>query len=259
MFQRSLLTDTDIGPLADGVLTTLEDVGVLCQNEEILKALEAAGARVDRPSERACFPRGMVNEFVDSFRKDAPQEDNSGHARFTAPYLPRLGMQLAQFFHDYEKGERRRGSKADFITLIKLGDTLHPDGGVGHCLLLTDVPPLLEPLEAAMLLAEYAHRPQGAFAWNVRQVDYLIEMGGILGIEDWFTWGAICFAHPLRFDRDVADRFVRQVKSGVRTGLTAMTVAGRGRSEAGRNAQRRGKGQGRTALIERAPGKEDQQ
>jgi hypothetical protein len=54
-----------------------------------------------------------------------------------------------------------------------------------------------------LLLAEYARKPAGAFAWNVRQVDYLIEMGEILGIENWFTWGAICFAHPLRFDKDV--------------------------------------------------------
>ena len=112
------------------------------------------------------------------------------------------------------------------ITLIKLGTVLHPNVPVGHSLLLTDVPALLEPLEAALLLAEYAGRPNPAFAWNVRQIDYLIEMGDILGLPDWFGWGAICFAHPLRFDRDVADKFVRRVRSGVPTGLTAMPVAG---------------------------------
>ena len=30
---------------------------------------------------------------------------------------------------------------------------------------------MIEPLEAAMLLAEYVRQPQAAFAWNVRQVD----------------------------------------------------------------------------------------
>ena len=51
-------------------------------------------------------------------------------------------------------------------------------------------------------------------------------MGDVLGIPDWAGWGAICFAHPLRFDRDVAAKFVRRVREGVPTGLTAMPVAG---------------------------------
>ena len=69
-------------------------------------------------------------------------------------------------------------------------------------------------------------KPGKAFAWYVDQIDYLIEMGDILGIPDWFSWGAICFAHPFRFDKDVVDKFVRRVKAGVATGLTAMPVAG---------------------------------
>ncbi|MBO3803802.1 MAG: trimethylamine methyltransferase family protein, partial [Candidatus Brockarchaeota archaeon] len=122
--------------------------------------------------------------------------------------------------------ERRAGNKRDFIDLVKLGESLHPDSGVGHSLLLTDVPAILEPLEAALVLAEYSRKPLPAFAWNVRQIDYLVEMGKVLGIENWFGWGAICFAHPLRWDRDTADKFVRRVKSGYPTGLTAMPVAG---------------------------------
>ena len=48
----------------------------------------------------------------------------------------------------------------------------------------------------------------------------------MLGIPDWFEWGAVCFAHPLRFDRDVADKYVRRAREGVPAGLTAMPVAG---------------------------------
>ena len=47
MFQRSLLTDRDVEQLADAVLTVLDKVGALYQNEEILRALEKEGARVD--------------------------------------------------------------------------------------------------------------------------------------------------------------------------------------------------------------------
>lgn len=226
MFGLSLLSDAHIEPLADGVLEVLERVGVYCQNQEILRALEGVGAVVDYEAEQVRFPRGLVVEYVESFRREGSTEPGSGHVSFRPPGLPGLGTQVAQIYYDWPAGERRQGNTRDFIELIKFGDVLHDRGPVGHCLLLTDVPPILEPLEAAMLLAEYAHSPAPAFAWNVAQVDYLIEMGEILGLHRWFSWGAICFAHPLRFDKDVADKFVRRVREGVPTGLTAMPVAG---------------------------------
>ncbi len=225
MFQRTLLRDEDIQPLADGVCEVLEKVGILCQNQELLSALEGAGAKVDYEAERARFPRDMVLEFVAKLRQ-AGNQAQQPEARFAAPPLPTLGTQIAQFYYDWEQQATRSGNREDFITLIKLADVLHPEVDAGHALLLTDVPAMLEPLEAAMLLAEYAHRPGRTFAWHVDQVDYLKEMGDILGIADWFTWGAICFAHPLRFDKDVADKFVRRAEEGTPLGLTGMPIAG---------------------------------
>lgn len=226
MFQQSLLQESDVEPLAEGVFSTLERVGVLCQNEELLQAVEAAGARVEVEAERARFPRERQIEFVEQLRKERVAAPGEGHRSFTPPGMPSLGGQIAQLFRDGEDASIRRGNREDFIAMMKLGEVLHGESGVGHCLLLTDVPPLLEPLEAALLMAEYVSKPQPAFAWNVRQVDYLREMGEVIGRENWFSWGAICFAHPLRFDRDVADKFVRRVREGAATGLTAMPVAG---------------------------------
>jgi len=226
MFQRHLLRDADVEPLADGVFAVLEKVGILCQNEEILQALEAAGARVDYAGERARFPREMQAEFVEQVRRESAAREDSGHRKFPSVPLPSVGGQVAQFYYDDATGEQRPGNRADFITLIKLGEVLHGDAGVGHALLLRDVPPLVEPLESALLLAEHASKPRAVFCWNVRLTDYLIEMGEILGIEHWYGWGANCFAHPLRFDRDVADKFVRRVRAGEAAGFTAMPVAG---------------------------------
>ena len=226
MFQKTLLTDEQVEPLAEGVFEVLEQVGVLCQNEEMLRALDAAGAEVDYAPERATFPREMVAEFIEDFRRENAESGDDAAAKFTAPGLPGIGTQVAQLYHDYAKQETRSANSKDFIALTKLGDVLHGDGGVGHSLSMTDCPPALEPLEAGLLLAEYAHNPGRPFAWRVDQVDYLKEMGEILGIEDWFSWGATCFAHPLRFDRDVADKFARRCREGVSAGLTAMPVAG---------------------------------
>ncbi len=240
MSQWAMLRDEDVEPLADGVCGVLEKVGILCQNQELLGALEAAGAKVDYAAERARFPRDMVVEFAEGLRKAGGQKiglatygekadragDSAEAGRFPKPALPSLGTQVAQFYYDWEEREQRSGNREDLITLIKLADVLHPEEGAGHALLLTDVPAMMEPLEAALLLAEYSQNPGLAFAWHIDQVDYLKELGEILGIEDWFTWGALCFAHPLRFDKDVADKFLRRVREGVVVGMAAMPIAG---------------------------------
>ena len=227
MFQRTLLNDADIYPIADGVCQTLERVGIFCQNEDILRALAERGAKVDYAQQTAAFPRGLTRSFVDQLRSEAPPPPPAEPPPvFGCPALPGIGTQVAQFFYDYRTQERRSSNRTDLIELIKLGDVLEPRGAVGHALSLTDVPPLVEPMEAALLLAEYAHRPAPAFAWHVGQVDYLIEMGEIYGLPDWFSWGAVCFAHPLRFDKDVADKFVRRAQTGAATGLAAMPVIG---------------------------------
>ena len=224
MLHNSVLNDADIPALGDAVLEVLEQTGVLCQCEELLHELGRAGARIDAQAERVTFSRNMTSDLLEQLRGEP--HDGGGAASFVAPGLPHLGTQIAQFTYDHEAGERRSGNRADFIELIKLGSVLHPQVGVGHCLVLTEVPALLEPLVAALLLAKYGHRPAPAFAWDVRQVEYLIEIGDILGREDWYTLGAVCFAHPLRFDRHVAERLVHRARSGESTGLTAMPVAG---------------------------------
>lgn len=248
MFMRHLLQDSDVAALADAALEILDRVGVLCQNEEMLDAYAAWGARVDRAAERVTLPRALVERFAAALREESrarttsqaitspsqrfmasPKdvgEEQPAEYRYVAPRLPGIGTQVAQFYYDDETGEKRGGTRADLIRLTKLGEVLHRDAGVGHCLVIREVPPMVEPIEAGMVLAEYATNPGAPFAWNVRQVPYLREMGQVLGIDEWFTLGADCISHPLRFDRDVADRMVLKAKLGHAVGLTGMEVAG---------------------------------
>lgn len=226
MPQYHILKDTDIERLGEGLFDVLEKVGVLCQNKEILQAMGRLGARIDPAAERALIPRDVSRRVLETIREETAARPEPEPVAFRKPSPPTLGTQIAQFYFDYANGDRRSGNTKDFVSLLKLGTALHPEVPVGHALLLTDVPAETEPLEAALLMAEYAPRSTGAFAWRVDQVDYLREMGDVLGVTDWFSWGAICFAHPLRFDRDVADKFARRVREGASTGLTAMPVAG---------------------------------
>ncbi len=226
MFQHFLVQDEHVAPLAEGVLTTLERVGVLCQNEELTEALGAAGAAVERGAQRVRFPRPMVEAFVADLRAEFATAAAPAPGPLRPSGLPGVGGQVAQLYHDFETGEVRSANSRDFVTLLQLGEALHGEQGVGHALAVTDVPPILEPLHSALLLAEYTTHPAGTFAWHVDQIPWLVEMGQILGRENWFSWGAICFAHPLRFDRDTAAKLVARVRHGQPAGLTAMPVAG---------------------------------
>ena len=226
MYQQHLLADDDVQPLAEAAMEVLERVGLVCQNEELLQVLAGAGCELDLDAERARFPKTMVTAFVEQLRKDTAGKATPRDDGFPKLDPPALTMQVAQFYYDTEAGEKRQGNAADFIELIKLGEVLHGEQGVGHALTLTDIDPLLEPLEVGMLLAEYTDKPQQPFVNDIRQMDYLLEMGEIIGIGDWFSFGAFTFAHPLRFDRDTAAKFVHRVRAGRGAGLVSMAVAG---------------------------------
>ncbi len=226
MFQRGIISDQHIQPLAEATVEVLETVGALCQNEELMRGLEAMGARVDYAAERVYYPRELTERFVEELRAEYGRPDALEPEKLRAPGLPTLGTQVAQLYCDHRTGELRQSNRADLITLIKFGDSLHREHAVGHALSLTDCPPMLEPLEVGLLLAEYAHRPGAPFAWNARQIPWLREMGQVLGEEDWFSWGASCFAHPLRMDRDTAEKYAMRARAGITCGWTAMPVAG---------------------------------
>jgi len=243
-----LLKDGDIEIISDGVGDILEKIGFFCENKEIIKALESAGALADAQKEWTVkLPRAMIKRFVETLR----QEDKSGwgsklkggnedviysgyhpytpSSGFKAPPLPYLFHNLSSFYYDDERGERRPGNSADFITLIRLADMVHPEQGAGHALNLREVPPPVEPLEAAKLLIQYSHYPRGVYIHDVRQIDYVREIQSAAGIDDpYFPWLAnICCNSPLKIDRVVAERLIYMIRSGLYPiKVAAMPVAG---------------------------------
>ncbi|MBN1446185.1 MAG: trimethylamine methyltransferase family protein [Candidatus Omnitrophica bacterium] len=230
------LKDADMDLLSEGVLTVLEKLGMTCQNKEILTVLEDRGAYVDYETWNARFPQKMIRQFVEEIKKEdkdtwEKEIQKSEHRQtllsgyvpyvkeageFKAPHVPFMFHPLGTFYLDEETGEKRKGNKKDFIRMTKLGDVLHPEHGVGHSLNLSDVPSQVEPLEAAMLLLEYAHNPRGVYVEDLRQIDYLREIEDIMGINDpyWHWLANISFAAPLKLGKDISERFLYMLKSG---------------------------------------------
>jgi trimethylamine:corrinoid methyltransferase-like protein len=242
-----VLKNVDVEILANGVMDVLGKVGFLCESETILKAYEKGGAKVDYEKQVAKFPRKMIEEFVEEIRKEDKtgwcdqlgKEDKSviysgfhpysAISEFKAPPESYMFHNLSPFFYDDDKKEKRIGNHQDFATLIKLGDTLHPDQGMGHALILSDCPSKLEPLEAAYTLLEYSHNPRGVYVQDVAQIEYLQEIEAIAGITDpyWHWMANICCNSPLKLDKVVCERLVYMVETGVYPlKLAAMPVSG---------------------------------
>ena len=180
--------------------------------------------------EVATFPREMAGEFLEAIRREAGagQQDDTGHRAFAAPGMGGMFHQLSQYFYDCEKRERRLGNMTDYIEMLKMGDVLYPDSGVGQCFLMAELPAPIEPLVATLLQFEHVRRPRGAYVQDVRQIDYLAEMEEISGCDD-LTWLANCgFASPLRLGRDIAARFAYSIKHDRPANLYIMTISGAG-------------------------------
>lgn len=244
-----ILRDQDVELLGQGVLRILETVGLHVENRELLQALQSAGAKVDFDGQCARFPQSLTEAFVAQVsaedkgewaRRIAGMGENAKTAlsgfvpyekssAFAAPYQPHLFHQLATFYYDDERQQKRPGHREDFIRLIQFGDMLHPDRGSGHSLNLTEVPAPLEPLEAALTELEWSHYPRGVYVLEVRQIPYLEEIEAIFGIADpcWHWLANICPNSPLKLDRTVAERMLHMIKSGhYPAKLACMPVAG---------------------------------
>ncbi|OGV77822.1 MAG: hypothetical protein A3K19_01730 [Lentisphaerae bacterium RIFOXYB12_FULL_65_16] len=244
----STLTDADVDVLSRGVCTILEKQGFYCENRDILEAWRQAGAQVDVEAQVAKFPARLIQEFAAALRAEDKSQwqavlkaENreiiySGFlpygdsAEFKAPKLPVMFHNLSTYFYDDATGETRLGTHPDFVTLIRLGDVLHPDAGVGHALNLAgDTPPELEPLEAALVLLEHSHNPRGVYVHDVRQIPYLEEIEAIFGITDpyWHWMANTCPTSPLKLEHAAAERYVHTIRSGLYPAkLAAMPVAG---------------------------------
>lgn len=242
-----VLNSSGVELLADGIVEVLEKVGIMCQNDEILMAYAEAGCRVDFESQIARFPRKIILDFVDGIRSEDKknwessltgenkQTIYSGYHpyseidRFISPEDPYMFHNLSTYFYDDYTNERRPGNKEDFITMIKLGDAIHPQKGVGHALNLMDTNSEAEPIEAALVELEYSKNPRGVYVHNIRQIPYLQEIEQIFGITDpyWHWIANICPNSPLKLDKVVCERLVYMSKTSIYPAkLAAMPVAG---------------------------------
>jgi len=92
---------------------------------------------------------------------------------------------------------------------------------------MSDVPAMVEPLEAVALLAEHARRPGGTYPHYVEQFDYLMEIGEILCDDPKrFLSGGVFITSPLRLCERAAEFLVRRLELGLACNTSTMACVG---------------------------------
>lgn len=227
MLQQALLTDADVERIQETALTTLERAGMMFQSERFLRALEAHGCEVDWPRERARIPRKLVQQVIDSEAASAPAAGTETPPSLPSPGVSGVGTQVAQLFYDHAQGRGRRPTRDDLIRMTHFGDALHRERGVGHSVIMQDVPQPIEPLEAQVLLIEHAHKPTSAYFYYAEQLEYAAEIGEIYcGNPKQFTGGGVFLTSPLRLCRRACNLMSKRIDMGFAAGGSNMPVAG---------------------------------
>jgi len=226
----NILTESDLDRLAEATLSTLERAGVMYQSDEILDALDRAGAEVDRATRRARLPRRLIEDILERQRADAGPAGPPAERREPGPAdgpLPGIHNQVAQFYYDHERRERRRASRLDLVRMVQFGDALDARQPVNQVLLMTDEPPLVEPLESLAVILEHTSRPGTIYPHFASQFPYLEEIGEIwAGDPHRFLTGGIFMVSPLRMDRRACDYMAGMVRRGLHCGVGTQPVSG---------------------------------
>lgn len=225
-----VFTEGEVDRLAEGVFTVLERAGAMYQSPALLAALQAAGARVDPERQRAFLPRGLVEQVLESQRRRRGADSVGPRNRCNRPSptgpLPGVGLQVAQFYYDHERDERRPGTRADLERMVHLGDALG-EGPVDQVLIMREEPVAVEPLEALLVILEHTARPGAIYPHFAGQFPYLEEIGEIVcGDANRFLTGGIFMVPPLRMDERACGHLEARARRGLPISVGTMPVSG---------------------------------
>ncbi len=221
-----LFSDADLDRLAAAVERVLAETGFWCQSAELQRALAAAGAVVDEASGVVRVPPAMLSAVVAAQRRRQAAEPETARRPSPDGPLPGITLQVAQFYYDHQRHERRPGNRPDLVRMTQLGEALD-DQPVSQVLLLRDQPALVEPLEGLAVLLEYTSRPGSVYPHFLAQFPYLEEIGQIYCGDPYrFLTGGIFMVSPLRMDERAGDYLAGRLRRGLSCGVGTMPVSG---------------------------------
>lgn len=206
----------------------LTGTGVRIVHEGLLDLMEGAGCRVDRSTMRCRFSENFIREVVEHFRTNPPADveippgwnpqNSLGHAG-SYPHLL-----------DWPSGRRRLATKRDVVDMAKMAHVLDEFKVVGKVLTCCEVDQRIEPLWAAVRLAEITDKLiGGGEIFEANYIEPLVRMGEVLsGKSGDASLVTSCdfFISPLVFDRKQAECFLEKRRFGLPIVPGTMPISG---------------------------------
>jgi len=223
-----LQDDDAVRKLDAAAVSLLERCGCRIEHDGLLDILGGAGCRIDRPARRCYFPEKLIREAVGCLggRADAnvelPPRWNPQHGLTHGGSYPHLV--------EWPECRRRLATRQDVIDMAKMAHVLDEFRCLGKVLVCTEVDQRIEPLWAAVTLAQITDKPvRGGEVLHAHCIEPLVRMGEVLSGKAGDTSlvpGCDFFIAPLVFDGEQAECFLVKRRFGMGNVPGTMPIAG---------------------------------
>ena len=221
--QTKLFNDRDLKKVNDAVFNTLESVGMVVEDDHLLSILEQQGARVDKTDKRVKFSSQMIEGIIE-YQRSCP--DQREKERRNPEFSLEMGLTVDPYYYDFDKQQRRRARREDFINLIKFGEALNVSS-VSSPVVICDVNPEVEAIEALTLLLRYSRKPGKVYPYNAEQFKYVAQIGEIYaGDKTRFIGGGIFVTSPLKICKRAAQFMLKMAEYGLDCSVGSMPISG---------------------------------
>ncbi len=151
--------DAALQQIDAAAIRLLEKSGCRIEHSGLLALLEGAGGRVDWATQRGFFPEKLVRKTLSKLGRPADLEVKIPTGWNPQPHLSHAGS----FPHllEWPSGERRLATKEDVVNMAKMAHVLEEFTLVGKVLTCHEVDQRIEPLWAALTIAQLTDKPIG--------------------------------------------------------------------------------------------------
>lgn len=206
----------------------LERSGCRIEHDVLLNEMEGAGCKITRREKRCYFPEPLVREAIEHLGGAPGEEVNIPVGWTPQNHLGHAGS----FPHllDWPSGRRRLARRQDVIDMAKMAHVLDEFGHIGKVLTCCEVDQRVEPLWAAVQLAEITDKDiGGGEVFYPENIDPLAQMSEVVSGKAHNTCLVVpCdfFIAPLKLDPLQAALFLAKRRLAVRNVPGTMPISG---------------------------------
>jgi len=230
----TVLSEREIETLHEKTLRLLQRVGIVIEHSGALKLLESAGAKVDKETQRAWLPPGLVDEIM----RQAPS------ACLLAGQGPARDMHLTvggetytrtiggpEYLYDCERRERRAVTLADLIQWTRLAHCL-PNIHLVNAIFPLDIHPESRDVVAVATMLEHTTKPLVIQAYSKRSLEWIVELAAnVAGGSDMLHRRPRLAVYtssfsPLKYSRDEVDVLITAGKHNLPVFLNSSPLSG---------------------------------